>query len=66
MAIFKRFSSNGYSGVIEKRDCLFDPYAEKRSSFLRREDLIAPRFKFSDRKLTDEEISELVKKLFCK
>lgn len=47
MTKLKRFSAQGYTNVIERRDCLFNPYQKPRSSYLCRNDLLAPRSDFS-------------------
>ena len=47
MPVLKRFSALGYQNVVERRDCLFAPYAEKRSSYLRKKDLLEPHCEFS-------------------
>lgn len=41
-----KFSGIGRKGIIEERDCLFNPYKEVRSSYLRKEDVMYPSFEF--------------------
>ena len=47
MTVLKRFSALGYQNIVERRDCLFAPYAERRSSYLRKKDLLEPHCEFS-------------------
>lgn len=47
MVEFCKFSSGGKSGVMPKRDCLFNPHEERRSSFLKKKDVSAARYHFS-------------------
>lgn len=58
MSGLKRFASYD-KNVIEKRDCLFDPYAEKRSSYLRRKDLEGPSCNFKPVDIKKFKISEI-------
>lgn len=53
MGVFKKFSGLGESAageadVIEKRDCLYAPYAEQGSSYLRKKDLSEPYYEFKE------------------
>lgn len=54
-----KFSGLGRKGIIEERDCLFNPY-KVRSSFLRKEDLMQTSFEFDKpvylQEYSDEEL----------
>ena len=58
-----KFSGIGRKGIIEERDCLFNPYKERRSSFLRKEDVMEPSFEFDKpvylQEYTDEELERI-------
>ena len=58
MAELKRFASHD-KNVIERRDCLFDPYAEQRSSYLRRKDVEGPSVSFRPVNMENFKISEI-------
>ncbi len=67
MGVFKRFSGLGKSAVgdekiIEKRDCLYAPYAEKRSSYLRKKDALRPCYDFPE-KLPDDKSTLKISKI---
>ena len=58
MSGLKRFASCD-KNVIERRDCLFDPYTERRSSYLRRKDVEGPRVDFKPVDKENFKISEI-------
>lgn len=67
MGVFKRFSGLGKSAVgetdiIENRDCLYAPYAEKRSSYLRKKDLLRPCHDFPE-ELPDDKSTLKISKI---
>lgn len=53
MIVFKRFSGLGKSAdgsvLIEKRDCLYAPYARKGSSYLSKKDALGPCYDFREK-----------------
>lgn len=63
MGIFKRFSALGMDAygrprdIIEHRDCLYAPYAQKRSSYLYKKDAFSPCYEF--KKKLPEDKSQL-------
>lgn len=61
MAMLKRFSALGYQNIVERRDCLFEPYAERRSSYLRKKDLLGPCCEFSKELPKDKEMLKISK-----
>lgn len=57
-----KFSGIGRKGIIEERDCLFNPWKEERSSYLRKRDVFEPSFTFDKpyylKDKTEEELSK--------
>ena len=57
-----KFSGIGRKGIIEERDCLFNPWKVERSSYLRKRDVFEPSFIFDKpyylKDKTEEELSK--------